>query len=86
MKTIHIIYHTDVWQSCNSYRTVGVASTLNKAIALAKKDKDAVSDVETEHGCIVINEVTLNLLDSEKQVFCTTEDNCRSKITKKPRP
>lgn len=85
MKKVFLIYHTDTWQSWNSHRVVGIASTLPKAIALAKKDKDAVADVKEENGEIVIYEFEVDKLESERQVFATSNDDDREKITKKPR-
>lgn len=85
MKKVFLVYHTDIWQSCDSHRVVGIASTLNKAIALAKKDGDAVADVEKENGQIVIYEFELDKIESERQIFSTDNDDDRDRITKKER-
>jgi hypothetical protein len=85
MKKVFLVYHTDIWQSWGSHRVVGIGSTLNKAVALAKKDKDAVADVESQDGHIVIYEFEVNKIESEKQVFSTDKDDDRLRITKKER-
>jgi len=78
-----LIYHTDIWQSWDSHRVIGIASDFDKAIKMAKKDKDAVADVKSNDGQIVIYEFTVDKFESEKQVFYTALDSDKEKILKK---
>lgn len=68
---VYIVYHTDMHTSYSSFRTIGVASNYVKAVEMAQQDKDAVSDVNTENGHIVIYQHVLDVKDSDKQIFHT---------------
>ena len=80
MKNVFLVSHTDQWLSRDSFRTIGIASTLKNAIKLAKEDCDAVADVISGNGHIVISEFTMNEVDSDAQVFTTQTDENREKI------
>ena len=80
MKTVFLVYHTDNWQSWSSHRVVGIGTTFNNAIKLAKQDKDAISDVKNNNGHVVIYEYQPNKIDSDKSIFCTSNDDDYKKL------
>ena len=74
MKIVFVVYHADIWGTFNSYRTIGVADSLKKAIKLAKKDAAAMSDISTKHGTILIYKYPLNTIDEEILIFNSNKD------------
>jgi len=80
MKKVFLIYHTDILQTWASHRVIGIASNLEKAIEMVKKDEDAITDVKNNDGQIVVYEHTIDEIDSEIQVFYTGLDSDREKI------
>lgn len=81
MKKVFVVCDTDQWLSNNSIRTIGVASTLKKAIKMAQNDEDGVLNVISKNGHIVINEFILNEADCSK-VFSTENDDDKDKLIK----
>lgn len=71
---VYVVYHTDIWLSYSSYRMIGIAESIPSAIRLARKDKDAFSDVRKENGHIVINSCALNENDEGHKVLSTESE------------
>ena len=82
MKQVFLVSHSDQWLSNNSFRTIGIASSLKKAVDMAREDLDAVADVILGEGCVVISSVTLNERDSDSQVLVTQNDEDKFEIIK----
>lgn len=82
MQTL-LIWHTDIWQTTSSYRLVGVASSKTKAFKLLQEDEDAISDVNSNDGIIIIERIKINIKDSGEEIFNTTSSADRQEILNK---
>ena len=78
---VYLVGHTDIWQSHNSLTVIGIASSPEEGVEMAKRNDDAVSDVKTNDGHVVIDEYNIDFDDSEYRVFCTDSDDDWEKIT-----
>ena len=78
MKNIFIVSQTNIWYG--DIQFCFPASTLNKAIKLIKSDKDLIANVKNKDSHIIIEEATLNEMDSERRVFDTGKENDRYRL------
>lgn len=76
---VYLSYHTDIWHG--NPRLIGVASSPEMAIEIAKEDKDAVADVKNNDGHVTVDEVAVDEKDSEHRIFDTELDEAWEQLT-----
>ncbi len=81
MKVV-LIWHTDLHQTRTSYRLVGVAGSKKSALHILMDEAEAIEDVFTEEGLVILEEATLNMYDSEKEILNTSKQEDRDYLLK----
>ena len=80
---VFLVSDTNIWHG--DPRLIGVASSIEAGVQMAQEDKDAVTNVVNNDGHVIIEEITVDVADSEHRVFDTDFDENWEELTGKPR-